>query len=143
MSEIAPLENDSHEVKGVGSPVTKSPQSVTPKKRTWKEIVSVYRAAGYPNAKRFRKQTKLEAAEAIISIYKNALARAVTCQGAANVILAKVANESNWAVREIDQPNYQGTRIEWVADDDVCDEAQKFLKRFNQPTALAQDQKQE
>lgn len=141
MSEIAPLENDSELVEAnplTSESVTKLPRA----KRSVKEFLRQYRALGLPNAKKMRRRTRLEAAEAIIALYKNALVRAVTCQGEANTILAKIADEKNWSIRHIEQPNYQADLIEWVADDDVVDEAQRFLKRFTPPTASISDQQQ-
>lgn len=83
-----------------------------------KEILSKYRHLGLPNAKRFRRRTRLEQAEAVhqadLLLVQAVMARLRAYEEALKVF----ENESNWAVREIDQPNYQGTRIEWAADED-------------------------
>ena len=116
-------------------------EEVPEKKRTVRKFLNQYRSLGLPNAKRFRRRTRLEEAEITIALYKNALQHAVALQGEANVILAKIAKEENWAISGSAYSPEEGEellKIEWLGDEDVFDQAQKFLKRFNSPAIASQ-----
>ena len=93
-----------------------------PKKRTIQEFLKQYRSLALPNAKRFRKRTKIQNLDAERAFMVEMVRRAAALNATANKIIKDLINESNFAVKDED--------ILWVADDAALEAARKYLKEF-------------
>ena len=98
------------------------------KKKTVKEFLQQYRRLALPNAKRFRKATKIAALRGERAFMLEIVRRAAALNAMANKIITDLTNESNFACHE----TVEGTPgiIEWIADDTALEAAKKYLKEF-------------
>lgn len=97
-----------------------------------KQFLARYRALGLPGAKKFRKKTRLQELTLQRDWYAEIANTAIRNQAKAHVLIAKLIDESNFAVNEDALPT---PTIIWVADDTVLEEARLYLKQFTSGAA--------
>jgi hypothetical protein len=105
--------------------------SGTPKKRTVREFLNKYRSLGLPGAKKAKRARRLKALTEERDFFKRMIFNSAQLQADANRIIADLINESNFLIGEDDL-------ILWVADDELLENARKYLKQFSEAGLLRQ-----